>query len=779
MKQPLLNLILSLFAIVCCNLNAQEISPLLVGNNLWYTNPSATVWNLTKACGVQTIRIGGHQYDTNMPTNLTIRNWVKQIQDIGAEPVVQVSKYKTAAEAAALVTYLNVTSSGTIRPVKYWNIGNEPWLQANRPATSTVAALVATYFKPIAAAMKEADPTIKIYGPNECYYMEDAYNVLFGSNGLNDIAAKVPGKDYHYCDGITWHRYPDLAGTQLSYAGIEDFRGAIVKCKARVDYANTVHSRTGDDKLSWGIGEYNARGGAEVHTWQNGQMFGGVLGLCMKYEAKFATSWSMFENGGSRSGTDFSSIDGTMKPRASYWHMQFVANYFKGNYIDGKSSNTAFVVYGAKTETQTSVMIMHRASGAPKEYTLHLNDTGNTGNPYILNVSADQSTSYSDIITPQTTQVLIFRGDSIIKINYSSADFDKLVPPTTSTVFIANELPAAPSELTGTATSYNSVNLTWTDNSANESSFIIERKIGSVYSFVGMTGANVKTFSESGLTPATTYSYRVVAYNTMGKSTYSEIEEVTTEEEPAPKAFNGPHSIPGTIQAEDFDVNGEGLSFHDSDAINEGGKYRTTGVDVQDCIDTGLSHNVGYIANGEWLTYYIENVTPGTYDIALRTASNLAGVNRIDVYLDDVKVGQAVPNVTGGWQNWETIIHIVGVEILDTEPKLLKLAFSGSGYNVNWIQFGEGLKSSISETNLNVKMVAFYDLSTQKIQIQVNEAMKQPTVQVYNTLGQSIYQEKFQSLTNTIIDSANWQKGIYLINVSNQTENHSTKLVIH
>jgi hypothetical protein len=780
MKRSVLKLFLSLFLIACFHLNAQQISPYLVGSNLWYTNPSTTVWNLTRDCGVQTIRIGGHQYDTNMPSNATILAWVKQIQAIGAEPVVQVSKYKSAAEAAALVTYLNVTNAANIRPVKFWNIGNEPWLQANKPATSTVAQLVATYFKPISAAMKAVDPTIKIYGPNECYYMEDAYNVLFGSNGVYDIAAKVPDKDYYYCDGITWHRYPDLAGTELAYAGIEDFRGSIVKCKARVDYANTLHGRTGDDMLSWGIGEYNARGGADVHTWQNGQMFGGILGLCMKYEAKFATSWSMFENGGSRTGSDFSSIDGTMKPRASYWHMQFVSKYFKGSYVDGKSNNTAFVVYGAKTETQTSVMIMHRATGAPKEYTLHLNYTGTTGNPYILNVNADQDVTYSDIIAPLTTQVLIFRGDSIIKVNYSSTDFDKLVPPTTSTVTIADALPNAASELIGTATSYNSISLGWTDNSDNELGFIIERETAGVFKTIAMVGANVKTFSEAALTPETTYRYRVVTYNSLGKSDYTEIAEATTLETPAPKAYNGPHSIPGTIQAENFDVNDDGLSYHDIDAANQGGKYRTTsGVDIESCTDAGLGYNIGYVNTGEWLTYLIENVTPGTYDIALRTASNSTVVKRIDVYLDNVKVGQAVPNNTLGWQNWETIINIVGVEILDSEPKLLKLALTGSGFNINWIQFGEGLKASISESNINSKMVAFYDLSTQKIQVRLSEAMDQSTVQIYNTLGQSIYQEKSQSLTNTSIDAANWPKGIYLINVSNQTEHHSTKLVIH
>ena len=125
-----------------------------------------------KTCGVKTIRIGGHAYDKNMPSNETLLDWVRKIQAMGAEPVLQVSKYQPAEVAAGLVRLFNVEKHEGIKPIKYWNIGNEPWLQANRPAQSTMGALVETYFKPIAAAMKAVDSTIMIYGPNECDYMD-------------------------------------------------------------------------------------------------------------------------------------------------------------------------------------------------------------------------------------------------------------------------------------------------------------------------------------------------------------------------------------------------------------------------------------------------------------------------------------------------------------------------------------------------------------------------------------------------------------------------------
>jgi hypothetical protein len=411
---------------ISCNANAQQISPNLVGTNVWYSELSDQVWKLTGECGVKTIRIGGHAYDKKMPSNETLLQWVKKIQAMGAEPVLQVSKYEPAEVAAALVKFFNVEKHEGITPVKYWNIGNEPWLQADRPPQSTMGELVEAYFKPIAAAMKSVDSTILIYGPNECDYME-YYDDLFG--GKNDITGLVSGHSYYYCDGLTWHRYPQGNGDPAT-EGAKDMLARIVKAKAKTDQINNQHKRTGKNALQWGIGEYNSKGGAEVHTWGNGQLFGAVLGGCMEYGANFATSWSMFEHGGDRKGSDFSYIDGiNMTPRASYWHMQFVAKYFTGTYLKGIVADTNFIVYGAQDGDQLSVMIMNRGFGEPKKYSLYLNDAKNTKPGLNFIVPGKRKGVYKDVIQPRATQVLIFKGNSVTEINYSSDDFDQGRPP--------------------------------------------------------------------------------------------------------------------------------------------------------------------------------------------------------------------------------------------------------------------------------------------------------------------------------------------------------------
>lgn len=406
------------------------ISPILVGNNVWYKNPTEQVWNLTEQSGVKSMRIGGHAYDDNMPSKAELLNWVQHIQAMGAEPIMQVSQYASATVAADLVKYFNVDlASG--KAIKYWNIGNEPWLQNGRPDLSTVGAMVEAYFKPRAEAMKAVDPSIKIYGPDFCYYIDQAISDLFG--GKNDISGKIPGTDYYYCDGISWHRYPQDGNINLAYQGIDDFEASIKKCKDKVNSTNAKHNRTGEDALGWGIGEFNAKGGAEVHTWMNGQMFGGILDLCMKYEATYATTWSMFENGGSRTGTDFSFIDGAnMTPRPSYRHMEMIAKNFKGLYVEGKSSLSDIITFGSVDDNTVSVMIMNRAN-KESSFNLSLNYEAIDDNTNIrLNIDANSDLGLIGTVEPLATHLYVFKNNEITRTVYSNTHFQNEQAPVTT-----------------------------------------------------------------------------------------------------------------------------------------------------------------------------------------------------------------------------------------------------------------------------------------------------------------------------------------------------------
>ncbi len=90
--------------------------------------------------------------------------------------------------------------------------------------------------------------------------------------------------------------------------------------------------------------------------------------------------------------------------------------------------------------------------------------------------------------------------------------------------------PYAPANLAATAISSAQIDLSWTDNSNNETGFKIERKTGAngVYGEISNVGANVTTYVDVGLSSETTYYYRVRAYNASGDSLYSNEASATT-----------------------------------------------------------------------------------------------------------------------------------------------------------------------------------------------------------------------------------------------------------
>jgi len=141
---------------------------------------------------------------------------------------------------------------------------------------------------------------------------------------------------------------------------------------------------------------------------------------------------------------------------------------------------------------------------------------------------------------------------------------------------------------------------------------------------------------------------------------------------------------PGRIEAEDF-LPGEGKGYHDSEPANQGkDDYRKgEGVDVQKCGDGGYC--VGWITDGEWLSYAIEVPKPGKYDLVMRTAS-LDGGGTVRITLDGKTLadGIKVPK-TGWWDSWADLA-IRGL----TLPKgkhILRLDAVGGGFNLDYLLF--------------------------------------------------------------------------------------------
>jgi carboxypeptidase T len=166
-------------------------------------------------------------------------------------------------------------------------------------------------------------------------------------------------------------------------------------------------------------------------------------------------------------------------------------------------------------------------------------------------------------------------------------------------------LPADPANLTASAVSSSQINLAWTDGSANEVGFKIERCTGagcSNFAQVATAAANATSYSDSGLTASTAYSYRVRAYNGAGDSGYTNVASATTLAAPALPA------APTNLTATAVSRSQINLAWTDNATSESGFKIErckgstctnfaqiaTVGTNVTTYASTGLSRNTAY-----------------------------------------------------------------------------------------------------------------------------------------------------------------------------------------
>jgi len=153
------------------------------------------------------------------------------------------------------------------------------------------------------------------------------------------------------------------------------------------------------------------------------------------------------------------------------------------------------------------------------------------------------------------------------------------------------------------------------------------------------------------------------------------------------RPFNAfPSEVPGSFEAEDFDLGGEGVAYHDAVGGNAGGAYRTSeDVDLIAAPGNGSRFVVNNYQTGEWLSYSIYVFDAAAYTIQLKVSSEFS-TSRGHVEIDGVDVtgSVAVPN-TGSWQAFQLITFRSGL-ILGAGPHLFRIYSDQEYFNLDAIQ---------------------------------------------------------------------------------------------
>jgi M6 family metalloprotease-like protein len=303
--------------------------------------------------------------------------------------------------------------------------------------------------------------------------------------------------------------------------------------------------------------------------------------------------------------------------------------------------------------------------------------------------SADDKDSFNDFTLPDATW---WNGT---RSNLSISNISTTGQTMTAKIGTSVNMLPAPTNVVVSETG-NAFRVTWQDNADSESGFRIERKFNTdAWQVVGSVGENITTFSDNNnINYPGVYTYRVYAYNATAASPYSSEYSIQQLQSP----YGGyAISLPGIVEAENFDNGGEGVAYHDVDAANLGSQYRNEGVDIENSSQGGYS--VGYIRTDEWIEYTVSVYVSGYYDLSVSVASN-AGTGKFHIDFDGVdKTGPiTVPN-TGGWQTWTLLKTSL---YLNAGTQVMRLYADGYDFNIDNFNFNDRPNVFISSPSTNV-----------------------------------------------------------------------------
>ena len=354
------------------NTSLGPISPYLFGTNYGPMHAVALdVMPLAENGGFTVLRFpGGAWTDAIDMKPFQIDQFIAFTKEVGATPTISVrmlgGKPETAAE---LVRYTNIQKKYS---VTYWSIGNESnlYTQLQQVDYDYTTENLNKDWRAIALAMKAADPTIKIMGP-ELSQWNDSYETTPKDSARRDWMTEFLKANGDLVDVVTVHRYP-LYSPSNGPVTVQQLRENTRKWVAEVQYLRDLIQVIVGRDLPIAITEVNSDPSAAAlqevspDSFYNAIWYADVLGQLMNADVFMVNQWVL-----SQRSTGLGLFKGT-EIQPTYYVFPLYKN-FGSEQVYAASGVTDVDIFAAKRADGTLTLMVINLSDGEQRIPLQVN----------------------------------------------------------------------------------------------------------------------------------------------------------------------------------------------------------------------------------------------------------------------------------------------------------------------------------------------------------------------------------------------------------------------
>ncbi len=319
------------------------------------------------------------------------------------------------------------------------------------------------------------------------------------------------------------------------------------------------------------------------------------------------------------------------------------------------------------------------------------------------------------------------------------------------------------------------VRISWNSGSGGQDSLIIEqRAMTSAFESIATVHADSTSCLHHNKDQGQYSYYRVLAHYPDGSMGYSNPLRIFVPSY-VPKIrdyfLGAPIPVPGIVEAEDFDIGGEGLSYHDMDGQNIAGAYRPDeAVDIYDINSTG--YHVGNALPGEWMEYSLQVLQEGDYQVDVHYATTKPG-GSFQLQIGQVRSDTFQVSSTGSWVATKKLTF--GMTLTAGEQIMRFNIVAMPLFNIDKIEFSQVQTSAPSSNQIPEPLI--YQDGQGELLIESPPGNHVYRVEVYRISG-VLTLTRAQPGQVFRISTEGMEPGIYLIRVMGESGVTRKKIMI-